>query len=222
MNAFADTLLSMMFGWLRRLVESIFSSASSGSFSSFLSWLGDHWFWLVAVLCVVCLVLDYFIWLIRWKPYVIWRNKLRRLFGRRDRTPSDPVFDQGYDTGVDLDMDDMEAAPVPEYAAWQPEYEMPVQPQQPAPLPQFVQEVEPVYTAAEASDPQLEEFIYLPPETTVRNRRSRRYEKKKSLLSGLLSGNQEEESEMIDGLPPVVNKEDAFHAPVFPDQYQNE
>lgn len=221
MNAFADTLLSMMFGWLRRLVESIFSSASSGSFSSFFSWLGDHWFWLVAVLCVICLVLDYLIWLIRWKPYVIWRNKLRRLFGRRKYVPADPVFEQGYDTGVDLDMDDMENAPLPEYAAWQPEYEVPAQPLQPSPPPCSVQPREPVYTAPETPAYQ-EDMVFMPTETTVRNRRSQRYEKKKSILSGILAAQKDEENEMIDGLPPVMNKEDAFHAPVFPDQYQNE
>lgn len=209
MNAFADTLLSLMFGWLRSMVEGIFSSASSGRFSSFFTWLGDHWFWLVAVLCIICLVLDYLIWFIRWRPYVIWRNKLRRLFGHRETPLPDAGFDTGYETGVDMDLTDMPDTPVPEYeyAVWQPELH---------PQPQ-----EPVYEAPVSQPVYQDEVPYIPQEPIVRNRRSQRHEKKKFRLPGLLGSDQAEESGLIDGLPPVVNKEDAFHAPVYPDQYQN-
>ncbi len=214
MNAFADTLLSLVFGWMRALVEGIWSFISSGRFQSALSWLGDHWLWLVVLLCIAGTVLDYLIWLFRWRPYIIWRNKLRRLFGKapRQQTEAD-VFQYGWEEGVDVDLTDMQPAPVPEavsYEAWQqPVYAEAAPENAPweAPAP---------YPAEEALPAPAE----VPPPLR-RNRRSQRHEKKKSILSDLLPTANDEEDALLDGLPPVVNKQQAFHAPVYPGQYDN-
>lgn len=217
MNNFADTLLKMLFGWMRTLMEGIWNTFSSGKMRNTISWLGDHWLWLVVFLCIACTVLDYFIWFIRWKPYVIWRNKLRRLFKKstaRDEEPEYYLFQQGYDDGVEMDLSDMPApAPVTadaEYFAWQPEYELPPETHQPA--------FEPV---AEAAIPQ-EMPIFLPEQPAVRNRRSQRHEKRKSRLHGILPVADEESEQQLDGLPPAIDKNDAFHAPVYPGQYNNQ
>lgn len=228
MNAFADTLLSILFGWLRSLVQGIWSSASSGRFQGVFRWLGDNWFWLLLILCLICTAMDYIIWLIRWRPYIIWRNKLRRLFSRKGK--EETAFDQGYDTGVDVDLSDMAPVPAPEYTPWQPpvwqqevqpalqEEEIPVPQVQEAPMYPPVYE-EPLYPSPVYEPAPVQEDM---PAPTVRNRRSQRHEKKKIRLPGLLGNEQDEGNAMLDGLPPVVNKEDAFHAPVYPDQYQNQ
>lgn len=200
MNNFADTLLKMLFGWMRTLMEGIWMSFSSGKMRNTISWLGDHWLWLVVFLCIACTVLDYFIWFIRWKPYVIWRNKLRRIFRKEQRQ-----FQNGYDQGVEIDLSDLpEMMPAEEevdFSAWQqPEY---------APLPQ-----EPL--------PAPEMPVFVPEQPAVRNRRSQRHEKKKFRLTGILPTANEESEQLLDGLPPAIDKNDAFHAPVYPGQYNNQ
>ena len=225
MNAFADTLLSILFGWLRTLVEGIWSASSSGRFQRLFVWLGDNWYWVLIALCILCTVMDYLIWLIRWRPYIIWRNKLRRLFNRKDR--ADAQFAQGYDSGVDVDLTGVSPTPVQEpYAAWQPDAYWRDKEQEPAFVPPAEEQVytQPLFEAPEAAPVYEQPAIMEEPlaEPTVRNRRSQRYEKKKLRLPGLLGNEQDENNAMLDGLPPVVKKEDAFHAPVYPDQYQNQ
>lgn len=220
MNNFADTLLKMLFGWMRTLMEGVWNAFSSGRMRNTISWLGDHWLWLVVFLCIACTVLDYFIWFIRWKPYVIWRNKLRRLFQGRpahDEEPEYYLFQQGYDDGVDMDLSDM---PVPapaaadaEYFAWQ----QPVYEPQPETLP-----LEPAGEMAEEAYVPQEMPVFIPEQPAVRNRRSQRHEKKKSRLHGILPVADEESEQQLDGLPPAVDKNDAFHAPVYPGQYNNQ
>lgn len=222
MNNFADALLSLLFGWMRTLVEGIWSSFSSGKMRNTISWLGDHWLWLVLMLCIACTVLDYFVWFIRWKPYVIWRNKLRRLLGKRETSQEDAEridFRYGYDQGVEMDLADLAPAPPPvqpEPEEWhQPLYEPTI--------------VMPAVAPAPVCEPPLEEPLYpdpvpmyLPEQPVVRNRRSQRYEKKKFRLSGILPTANEENEQMLDGLPPAVDKSEAFHAPVYPGQYNNQ
>lgn len=219
MNNFADTLLKMLFGWMRSLMESVWSAFSSGQMRNTISWLGDHWLWLVVFLCIVCTVLDYFIWFIRWKPYVIWRNKLRRLFGARtspDEAPEYQQFLYGYDQGVEMDLNDLPPAPVAEeedLSFWQePVYEPLVES---SPVP-------PAYEMAEELPAPQEVPVFVPEQPAVRNRRSQRHEKKKFRLPGLLPAANEENEQMLDGLPPPVDKSEAFHAPVYPGQYNNQ
>lgn len=300
MNKFADTLLSLLFGWMRTFVEGIWNSFSSGQMQDTISWLGDHWLLLVLLLCVVCTVLDYFIWFIRWKPYVIWRNKLRRLFGHKESSEDYAeyyTFQRGYDQGVEMDLSGFPAdsQPIPEdaaYLSWQPEDEpassyaqpvpestqtypqmpipeqtqayahakvirqTPAQPPVSEPAPVFsqkpaaqpmqyypqhtvyeepavpnVQPVHPIRTSSAPADaaPSVPEdaclqpvSAYLPDQSMPRPRRSQRYEKKKSRLSGFLPTADEESEQLLDGLPPAVDQNEAFRAPVYPRQYNNQ
>lgn len=218
MNAFADTLLSLVFGWMRALVEGVWSFLSSGRFQNALSWLGDHWLWLVLFLCALCTVLDYLIWLVRWRPYILWRNHLRRLFGRGiPPSKENDVFQYDWNQGVDVDLSDMQPAPVfPEmaYETWQPVDET-------AAVEEAAPEMPPAFAPAEMA-PAVAETPVLPDGPVVRRRRrSQRHEKKKFRLSGILPKADEEEAALLDGLPPAVNKSQAFHAPVYPGQYDN-
>ena len=82
MNAFINSLFTLLFGWIRSLIQSLWNSIFSGAYHGFFSWLGDAWPWVVIVLCVGCTVLDYLVWLVRWRPYILWRQKLRSLWRR--------------------------------------------------------------------------------------------------------------------------------------------
>ena len=122
-------------------------------------------------------------------------------------------FYGGYQEAVNWQGDDGYRAPAPwqDEQAWQP------QPVQEEPLwwdeaPSPVQDV-PAYEWQEDTAPQ------------VRRRRSDKYQKterrqKLSRIKDKLLDAQDDDSAILDGLPPSVDSRQAFYEPVFPQQEQ--
>ena len=312
MNSFANSLFSLLFGWAKTLIQQIWTAVLSGNFSGFFTWLGDHWLWVALFLGVVCTAVDFLIWMVRWRPYLVWRTKLRafRRWITGEERRSAKRFEEGYNTGVGLDMaaDHQQRAeePLPDPgwmdpgdadAWWQ-------QPMEAEPAPVFapvwnapVQE-EPVFAAAsvlsggagsgisadapwgqastggyvlnaeapfgemaevqvsqgfggafppDASDEEddaARRRMFVPasdyelppvaPSTRVRSsfgtdmpaarrkRRSEKYEKRKSAWRQKLIRDDEEEDRLLDGLPPAVDREQAFYEPVYPQVSQSD
>ena len=225
MNALSNHVLAVLFSWIRTLIQGIWSSLSFGADTGFWPWIGDHWLILIVLLCLICTVLDYFVWLIRWRPYVIWRQRMRRLFRRDagDMLENDRDFRQGYRSSVALDLRDMQDSPAP--MAWDAEaYAMPAPSREELPdIPAFDQ-IE--YAAMEAESLPLseDEPPFIPTEETpkeqtrARRRRSDRHAApgRRSLASRIIR--DEEDEGLSYELPPVVDKETAFHAPVYPQE----
>lgn len=228
MNAFANSVFSILFSWLRSFLESLWRVVTAGSFSGLLTWLGDHWMILTAALCVICTVLDYLVWLIRWRPYVIWKKKITRLFRKKKQPTEEELrFDQGYVSGVELEVPEREApaSPLWEEPLYYPRSGEENTPVANASIPAFRQ----IETAAR-QEYRMEEGNDPIPETpqtayrmqddaprTPRRRRSDRHEKKKSPLSEILTADDEQDI-ILDGLPPPVDRKEAFHQPVYPAQ----
>ncbi|MBR6524505.1 MAG: hypothetical protein IKT57_00880 [Clostridia bacterium] len=204
MNAFANTLFSLLLSWVKGLLQSVYGMFSSGNVGSFFVWLGDHWLGTVAFICVAGAAADLLVWLLRWRPDLVWRTKLRRLF-RSSGDMEARRFQKGYDEAVDMQQD--------VYAAWQP-------PQQTAPqadewwdMPESV----PAYD--EVPENTFAQFVPV----TERRRRSDRYQKTDRMrafgkIKDRLREVQEDENTMLDGLPPVMDSRQAFYDPVFPQQ----
>jgi len=82
-NAFADWLFNLMFGWMGTAANSAWnavvnSTSGTGSFFS------RYWLGIVLLIIIGGTVLDYAVWLVRWRPYLVWRSWLtRRLRSRR-------------------------------------------------------------------------------------------------------------------------------------------
>ncbi|MBE5783378.1 MAG: hypothetical protein E7329_08715 [Clostridiales bacterium] len=226
MNNFANTIFTVLFGWVRSLVQGIWNAVVQGDLSRFFTWLGDHWLGVLLFLCLCCTVLDYLVWLLRWRPYLVWRTRMRRLIQRlRGR---DEQFHQGYEEGVALEFEE-EGAPAP---AWEEAQEW----QQPmAPAWQDEAPVQNAYAREQMSAsrryfPQPESYepppVYTPSRQEAafssdmpaarRKRRSEKYEHKKPRPWEMLTVSREDEEEMLDGLPPAVDPEQAFHQPVYP------
>ncbi|MDY3279696.1 MAG: hypothetical protein SOX25_06285 [Eubacteriales bacterium] len=286
MNAFANTLFSVLFSGIRSMIEGIWAAAASGRLSRFFSWLGDYWLIVVAVICAGATCMDYLVWLIRWRPYLVWRTKLRRLFSRPSRRQAEANrrFARGYQGGVNLDISDTMHAPREE--AW----DDPALWEQPAPQPPVsfpdAPYADPGYAASDApadnSGPVYGQAVpapnayaqpespYAPPTPVYQNaayyhspygnelpmqpddrfsalspaaqeeppeawlhtpvsdaaetpagrnpRRGRAQLKKRFSLHERLTAVDEEEEGMLDGLPPVVDREQAFHEPVYPNR----
>lgn len=221
MNSFADTLFRVLFNWVRSLVEGIWAAVVSGSLSGFFSWLGDHWLAVVLSLILICTILDFLVWLARWRPYLVWRTRLRRLLRRlRGEQENPQAFEQGYDDGVALDMQE---EPAPE---WQPspapipppvlpeEFYAPAPP--PAEEPPFMPEAPVSPHFFPASQEYAPELPGQTPAAAPRRRRSDKHEKRKASWHERLTADTDEENGMLDGLPPAIDREQAFHEPVYP------
>lgn len=322
-NSFADSLFRFLFGWARGLLQRIWDAAFSGGFSGFFTWLGDHWLVVTLLFCLIGTVVDFAVWMIRWRPYLVWRTKLRRvlrIFGGRGEESTDPrQFARGYRGAVALDMSQMGYAPPPqEEKVAEEEWQTPTgrwprrkqaadapaaAQQSPAvgnmppisPAPAAVMEnrpaMQPMITPAmgtqtPATVPEAQNAGYQPPYggTAVypaytnqpapprqpqpvsyepamgaqrpqedsarmrrftpaadyelppieparpnsayttdlpaarRKRRSDKYDRKRATWRQRLANATEEEEGMLDGLPPVVDRQQAFHEPVYPQQ----
>ncbi len=222
MNTFAKTLMPLLLGWLRRLFQDLLFAFSKGTVNGLLLWLGEHWLHIVALLVLLGAAGDFAVWLVRWRPYLIWRTwrqkASRRLTGKEERR-----FTQGYQDGVQGIQNAVNASQTQNYYGAQP---MQVEAQQPVWIQQMSTPA-PAPETAQKSTLYLEELYETQksPKQEQPKERKRRGHRHKQGLRGAISAvrqrlNQPEEEEtMLDGLPPVINQEDAFYAPALP---QNE
>ena len=74
MGSFANTLFTIMLGWLQSAAAAIWSALTTENGSSFLQWIGRNWLILTAVLCAIGLVADFGIYLVRWRPMRVWKS----------------------------------------------------------------------------------------------------------------------------------------------------
>lgn len=82
MNAFADWLFTLLFGWMGGAANRAWNAVAnaSGGLSSFFS---KYWPILLLLAILIGTVMDYTVWLVRWKPYLVWRSWLARVLRRR-------------------------------------------------------------------------------------------------------------------------------------------
>ena len=252
MNSFANSLFLLLFGGVRTLIQQIWDAVASGWYNGFLSWLGDHWMWLAAIICLACTVVDFAVWLIRWRPYLVWRTafrKLGRLFSPEKYT-NERRFRRGYQGGVGLEIS-QEPEPVPQ-TDWEDEALREAQPEAGHTFTQLVaqasiplpwQTIQPVTVPPggeenqdDSSGGDSRQRHFAPPayeapplyvssrlnasgadmSVARRRRRSEKYEKRRGEWREKLIKGDEEEDRLLDGLPPAVDRQQAFHAPVLP------
>lgn len=240
MNAFADSLFSIMLGWARSLFQKVLGIFSGGGEQSFLTWLGDHWLGLAIVLVLIGLAVDLVVWLCRYRPYLAWRTAFRKITGR---SINDRSFDKGYSGALsDVAQPDRQYTPQPapfpyesnaDYAApdnyaqeqnpyaAQPVYQQPApQPQAPAYPPYQSQ---PVYQPQEYYGQQAPAQPVYPYQRQTYDNRQPAPQRQQSTLGKKVSSLRDRlrpdaDNAEIQGLPPIVQKEDAFYEPVYPDE----
>jgi hypothetical protein len=238
MNTFANSLFTVLFGWARGLIQQVWYAAVSGRLSGFFTWLGDHWVWVVLGLILGCTVMDYLIWLIRWRPYLLWRGFFRRasrFFRLRNRQ-----FAEGYQSSVDLNLppERETASPAPEMEPQlEEEWSQPQPPaeEMPAPEPVFFTPVEAESRPRQFVPPQAYEAppLYATARQVTssftaempvarRRRRSEKYERRRQEWRDRLINGGAEDDELLDGLPPAVDRQQAFHQPVYPRRNEEE
>ncbi|MBR6299412.1 MAG: hypothetical protein IKR36_00785 [Clostridia bacterium] len=200
MNGFANSLLTLLLGWMRVLFSALLTLPQRGS--AFLAWLGRHWIPLVLVIVLAALFVDALIYILRWRPQYVWSTRLQRLFHRKEFLRDEEEFQKGFtdslpnfnfsDTPIqDLSMQE----PIPE-EYYAPATQQPVEEQIPetiAPIRNY-------------------------PEYEARNRRSDRHgrrARRSNMPRFRLQDIGASEHNLRYPEPPVQAR-DAFHAPVYP------
>ena len=204
MNGFANSLLTLLLGWMRVLFSALLTLPQRGS--AFLAWLGRHWIPLVLVIVLAALFVDALIYILRWRPQYVWSTRLQRLFHRKEFLRDEEEFQKGFtdslpnfnfsDTPIqDLSMQE----PIPE-EYYAPAAQQPVEEQIPetiAPIRNY-------------------------PEYEARNRRSNRRSdrhgrraRRSNMPRFRLQDIGASEHNLRYPEPPVQAR-DAFHAPVYP------
>ena len=79
MGSFANTVFSLLLGWLKGLISMIWSALTSEGGDSFFTFIGNNWIKIVVILCAAGLAVDFAVYFFRWQPYKVWQTFLRRL-----------------------------------------------------------------------------------------------------------------------------------------------
>ena len=204
MNSFARYLFQGIFSWLREAARQL---SDPGVLDS---WLATHWLGTVLFLLLVGTLVDFGVWLVRWRPDLVWRSSMRKsaallnMEGRQMRR-----FRKGYrheNAEISAIAQPRPDAPVPDAVQAYMEEQRERENSQDAFIDWQFQEAAVQETPAET-----------PP---VRHRRSDRYRRgvKKPQEEPRRFSLTEADDDPVDGLPPVISKQEAFRAPVYPRQ----
>ncbi|MBQ8618871.1 MAG: hypothetical protein IJ418_15365, partial [Clostridia bacterium] len=78
MGTFADSLFTVLLSWVRGLVNALWALFTSDH-TTMLEFFGKNWLFIAVVIVAAGLVIDWIIWLLRWQPYHLWAQRVRRL-----------------------------------------------------------------------------------------------------------------------------------------------
>ncbi len=198
MNTFARYLFQGMFGWMRAALLRL----ADGTLLD--SWLARHWLTAIIPVIVIGTLIDYIVWIARWRPDLSWRSDLRRsaaLLSHEERQMR--RFRRGYN------KDNAEIGAV-------------AQPLSDAPVPDAVlSHYDALQSAAALEELSLDERFAAVAAggeaTPVRHRRSDRYRSARRQRDAQRRQASDADAP-ADGLAPVISKATAFRAPVYPRQ----
>ncbi len=220
MGSFANTVFSVLLGWVQAVISMLWSALSSGNGNPFLQFIGNNWIVIALILCAAGLAADFTVYLFRWKPYKVWRSALRRLLGRRGETgetaeeeaapaePEVPARRFAAQREAEPETDELER--------WRtPEEEIPEAPEEEEP-----DEVTPAGYVVPADSPYRRPAqAYTEEERQIPAERERPGRRRTRLIR--LLGDPDNEEEFHYNPPkPIVDRREAYNAPVYPENWQ--
>ena len=91
MGSFANSLFTLMLGWLQSVFSLMWKSISANHESSLVLWLSNHWMLLAVLICLIGEIADLIIYLFRWRPLQVWQSFFRRIRNRKADQEIDPA-----------------------------------------------------------------------------------------------------------------------------------
>jgi hypothetical protein len=93
MNSFTNSILTLLLGWLRTLLNAARDFISSDSSTALFEFFHNNWRILFLILCLGGFALDKIVYLIRWRPQPIWLRWRKRRGPTEQKQPYDmPVY----------------------------------------------------------------------------------------------------------------------------------
>ena len=89
MGTLADSLFNVLMGWVRALVSSIWALFDT-EHTTVLEFLGKNWLTIAVIIIAVGLVMDWLVWLIRWRPYHRAARRMRHMLHLDDEEEEAP------------------------------------------------------------------------------------------------------------------------------------
>ena len=242
MGSFANTLFTIMLGWIQAAVSAIWSAFTTENGGSFLQWIGRNWIILAAILCVIGMVIDFGIYLLRWRPVRVWKSFFRRLRHGKEEETEEP--EQTVETSASADrLFRNEEEPVrqsdslPLTAETEPEDLSRWVQDEPEsiPEPETVQK-RPIITGAgytvPADSPYRRPAAEAPAEPGTEERRTDESEnrpeimtqrkRRRRLIVGDLFADPEEELYQYERPQQLIDKDKAYHQPVYPRKWKKD
>ena len=78
MGSFANTLFTLLLGWLQGIISAVWSAFTTEDGQSLITWIGKHWIMIAGILCIAGLTVDLCVYLFRWKPFRVWKSFFTR------------------------------------------------------------------------------------------------------------------------------------------------
>ncbi len=118
-----------MLSWMRWLTSWFWNIVNSGGMSGgFLVWFSDNWKSLTVFLIVVGLVVDWLVWLFRWRPYWLWLRKRQIIYEevpvhkkarpRPEEEYADDLPEEDFSDAASAPCEDSIPAPQDDLAEW--------------------------------------------------------------------------------------------------------
>lgn len=233
MGSFANTLFMILVGWVETAVSTIWSSFSGGGANSFLQWIGNSWIYIAIILCAAGILVDLSVYIVRWRPYLIWKKIFRRRRGDEPEGQEEPSY--SFQDGVSREYGVTEnqtrkAAAVrdeePDLSGWEApeiaaEAAMPVSaPEKIVTAAGYVVPADSPYRRPAAkTDPEAASAARdeKPEPQPIQPRRRRR----RIIMSDLFSDPEEDLYE-VEAPQHVIDRHRAYHEPVYPSGWKKE
>ena len=90
-SEFTQKIVEVLLSWMRLVTSWVWNFFQADMGGGFLSWFADNWVHIALTLIIVGLIVDWLIWMIRWRPYWLWLRKRQIIYeevempGRRKR-----------------------------------------------------------------------------------------------------------------------------------------
>ena len=92
-SEFTQTIVEVLLSWMRLVTGWVWNFFQADMGGGFLSWFSGNWKHIAFALIIVGLVVDWLIWMIRWRPYWLWLRKRQIIYeevetpGHKKRAP---------------------------------------------------------------------------------------------------------------------------------------
>lgn len=230
MGSFANSMFSVLLGWFGSAVDWIWNVLFNADDGGLIGWIGENWLGLIIALSVICMAVDLFVHLLRWRPYKVWASFFRRMTGKEEpeqntegfsgRMRREWYYADGSARTEEVELPEEEWYPDEQPPARVSSADMPQRYVQSFAKPEnlrYQEELRKDQPVQGLEDyPQPRPAMQEPQQPTERTERRR---KRMARLNAYLDGDDELELRYRPA-PPAMDKKDAYHEPFIPPQWK--